>query len=278
MTGRLPKPLVPLFHRPLAAWALDACQRAGIQRFAVNTHHLAAAWEGFGNGADISFFHEPDLLDTGGGLKNIGPWMRGEPVLVHNGDIFSTMPLERLLASHAASGLPVTIAVRSAGTALHIALDASGERVTDIRKLLGKTEGTHLFTGIYCVNPEFLDLIPAGQKISVIPAFLQLAAAGKLGAVVIDEGDWRDLGDRDAYLLAHHELTLAPPIHPLAQIAAGAVVEQSVVGPGAIIAAGAIVRDSVIWPGAQVAVGAVLDGCVVFSESAVEGSHQQADL
>ena len=108
----------------------------------MNTHHLAGAWNGFGNGADLTFFHETELLDTGGGLKNIGPWMRGEPVLVHNGDIFSTVPLAKILAAHAASGLPVTIAVRSTGPALHIALDPSGRRVTDIRKLLGKADGT----------------------------------------------------------------------------------------------------------------------------------------
>lgn len=178
MTSRLPKPLVPLFHRPLAAWALDACQRAGIQRFAVNTHHLAGAWDGFGNGADVTFFHEPELLDTGGGLKNIGSWMRDEPVLVHNGDIFSTLPLEKLLAAHDASGRPVTIAVRSSGKALHIALDPTGGRVTDIRKLLGKTEGTHLFTGIYCVNPEFLDLIPTGKKSPSSPPFFNSPQSG----------------------------------------------------------------------------------------------------
>ena len=31
LTERLPKPLVPLFHRPLAEWAMEACVRAGIR-------------------------------------------------------------------------------------------------------------------------------------------------------------------------------------------------------------------------------------------------------
>ena len=47
LTDRLPKPLVPLFHRPLAEWAMEACARAGIERFAVNTHHLPEAWNDF---------------------------------------------------------------------------------------------------------------------------------------------------------------------------------------------------------------------------------------
>ena len=278
LTERLPKPLVPLFHRPLAGWAMDACVKIGIRRFAINTHHLPDAWQGFASDFDVTLFHEPELLETGGGLKNIGPWMDGEPVLVHNGDIFSTLPLEKLIAAHEQSGLPVTLAIRSEGPAQHIALDPSGNRVTDIRNLLGKAEGTHLFTGIYCVSPGFLDLIPANEKIAVIPAFLELAKTGQLGAVVLDEGVWLDLGDRESYLQAHRELALGPAIHPLATVETDALVERSVVGPGAVIESGAVVRDSVIWPGGRVSSGATLDRCIVFSETSVDGSHQNQDI
>ncbi|MEO5914982.1 MAG: sugar phosphate nucleotidyltransferase [Luteolibacter sp.] len=278
LTGRLPKPLVPLFHRPLAEWAMEACRRAGITRFAINTHHLPEAWNGFGVGTDVTLFHEPVLLETGGGLKNIGSWMGGDPLLVHNGDIFSTLPLEKLIAAHKASGLPVTLALRSEGTARHIAIDPSGSRITDIRNNLGIADGTHVFSGIYCVNPEFLDLIPPGEKISVIPAFLELAKAGQLAAVVLDEGVWLDLGDRDSYLQAHRELDLAPAIHPEATVEPGACVERTAIGPGAVIETGAVVRDSVVWPGGRVTSSAVLDRCIVFSENPAGGSHRDADL
>jgi NDP-sugar pyrophosphorylase family protein len=172
----------------------------------------------------------------------------------------------------------VTLALRSAGVAQHIALDSSGTRVTDIRNLLGKAEGSHVFSGIYCVSPAFLDRIPPGVKISVIPAFLELAKAGQLGAIVLNEGVWLDLGDRDSYLQAHRELNLGPAIHPLATVEAGAKVERSIVGPGAMIESGAIVRDSVIWSGGRVSAGAVLDRCIVFSATPAQGSHQAADL
>jgi NDP-sugar pyrophosphorylase family protein len=278
LTDRLPKPLVPLFHRPLAEWAMEACARAGIARFAVNTHHLPEAWNDFNLAYDVTFFHEPVLLETGGGLKNIQPWMGDEPLLVHNGDIFSTLPLEKLIAAHEASGLPVTLALRSEGVAKHIALDPSGSRVVDIRNSLGRAEGTHVFSGIYCVNPAFLDRIPAREKISVIPAFLQLAAAGQLGAIVLDDGVWLDLGDRESYLRAHRELDLGPAVHPQAVVVEGATIERSVIGPGAVVEAGAVVRDSVVWPGGRVASGAVLDRCIVFSTDPVREAHENRDL
>ena len=278
LTERLPKPLVPLFHRPLAEWTINACNRVGISRFAINTHHLPHAWAGFDTGKDLTFFHEPVLLETGGGVKNCAAWMGADPLLVHNGDIFSTLPLECLIEAHHASGLPVTLALRSLGNAKHIALDPTGSRVTDIRNQLGHAEGTHVFSGIYCVNPSFLDLIPAGEKISVIPAFLELAKMSQLGAIVLDEGVWLDLGDRDSYLQAHHELNLEPAIHPESAIEAGAIIERSVIGRGAIVAAGAVIRDSIVWPGGRVASGANLERCIVFSQDLVEGHHQNQDL
>jgi mannose-1-phosphate guanylyltransferase len=278
LTASLPKPLVPLFHRPLAAWALDACAAVGITHFAVNTHHLPEKWHDFGSGHEIEFFHEPILLETGGGLKNIEAWTADQPLLVHNGDIFSTMDLGKLIAAHDASGLPVTLALRSHGSAKHIALDASGGRVVDIRNSLNISAGSHVFSGIYCVNPSFLKLIPAGEKCSVIPAFLDLASHQLLGAITLDEGVWLDLGDRASYLRAHQELRLAAAVHPLAKVSTAAYLENTVVGPGAVIEAGAIVRNSVIWAGAIVTATAMLDQCIVYSETPVAGTHQNADL
>lgn len=280
LTERLPKPLVPLFHRPLAAWAMDACAGTGVSQFALNTHHLPAAWDDFSDvpaACGLSLFHEKILLETGGGLKNIESWIGGDDLLIHNGDIFSTLPLEKLVAAHRASGLPVTLAIRSQGLAKHIALDPSSSRVTDIHLMLGRAPGTHVFTGIYCVSPEFLEMIPAHEKISVIPAFLELARTGRLGAIILDDGVWLDLGDRDSYLQAHRELALAPPVHPLARID-GATLERSVAGPGAIVEPGAVVRDSVVWPGCRVSANAVLDRCIVFSAQPANGTHQDRDL
>ena len=279
LTHRLPKPLVPLFHKPLAGWAIEACQAIGISRFAVNTHHLSECWDIYrGSGLDLTLFDEPILLETGGGLKNIEAWIGDDPVLVHNGDIYSSIPLGKLVAAHEALSRPVTLALRSHGVAKHIALNGTGSLVTDIRGMLGKADGTHVFSGIYCVNPDFLKLLPPREKVSVIPAFLELARQGDLGAVVLDEGLWLDLGDREAYLQAHAELALAPPIHADARVHPDAVIVDSVIGPRALVAAGAVIRNSVLWPGARVESGADLAACVVYSGKPVSGFHCNEDL
>lgn len=251
LTDSFPKPLVPLFHKPLAEWAVEACEAVGCNRFAINTHHLPERWQEFGAGRDVTFFHEPILLETGGGLKNIESWLDEGSLLIHNGDIFSSMDLSQLVDAHESSGDEVTLALRSSGGEKRISL-GENNRVEDVRSEVRGLPGTHVFTGIYCVKKAFLKRIPAGEIIPVIPAFQELVLEGGIGAVVLDEGDWMDLGDVESYLAAHQQLALQAPIHPEAMIEDGAVIENSIIGKGARIRSGARVANSVVWPGADV--------------------------
>ncbi len=265
---------------------MAACARAGISRFAVNTHHLPQAWAEFNIPSlfpeladiDLTFFHEPILLETGGGLKNISSWIGKQPLLIHNGDIFSTLPLDKLISAHEASGLPVTLALRSQGEAKHIALDPTGRRVIDIRSKLNLAAGSHVFSGIYCIDPLFLKLLPTNEKVSIIPYFLDLAKNKLLGAITLDQGVWLDLGDRKSYFQAHRDLKLAAAVHPEAHVSNAAHVENTIIGPRAIVEPGAVVRNSIIWPGCRVGADAMLDHCIVYSETPANGNHQNADL
>lgn len=265
LTDVLPKPLVPLFHKPLAEWAVEACEAVGCRRFAINTHHLPEAWDGFGTGRDVTFFHEPVLLDTGGGLKRLEPWMEEGSLLVHNGDIFSSMDLSKLVVAHEESGDEVTLALRSAGMEKRISLGETG-RVEDVRGEVRGLAGTHVFSGIYCVRKAFLRRIPAGEVVSVIPAFQELVREGGIGGVVLDEGDWLDLGDVETYLAAHRQLALEAPVHPEAVIEDGAVIQASVIGKGALITRNSRVVESVVWPHAIVS-GEVRGRVVVSGEA-----------
>ncbi len=304
LTDRVPKPLVPFFHQPLIRHAWQACRDLGMRDFAINTHHLPGVWKdpalGFGAGSwevngeragngeeveqgclddtTVRLFHEPLLLETGGGLRNVSQWIGDEDVLVHNGDIFSSMNLEVLIAAHLASGLPATLALRSHGVSRHIAVDESHSRVIDIREKLSRATGTHVFSGVYCMNAGVLDCLPDDPVVSVIPAFLQLASQNRLGAVVMDKGQWFDLGERESYLAAHRISGIGPMIHASARIDPTAVVVSSVIGPDAVVPAGAVVRDSVVWPGSRLTGDADLHRCIVFSGVPVSGRQNDEDL
>jgi len=207
LTDACPKPLLPVGGRPLVTYAMDHCLSVGIRRFIVNTHHCATAYErAFPDrnwrGWPVLFRHEPVLLETAGGLKNIEDLLDPDgALLIYNGDILSDLPLEKLLEAHAASGREVTLVLRSQGGVMNVSLDAEG-RVCDLRGLLGNPGVRRCcFTGIYAAEKAFLGRLTPGKVESVVPVFVRMIAAepGSVGAVLIDEGRWEDIGSLEAY-------------------------------------------------------------------------------
>ena len=44
--------------------------------------------------------HEPELLETGGGIKNIEPLSEVAPFIAYSGDILTDIPLQPLIDEH----------------------------------------------------------------------------------------------------------------------------------------------------------------------------------
>lgn len=301
LTGQLPKPLIPVFHRPLISYAFDHLIHAGVSEFVVNTHHLPHAYaEAFPEGRygdrPITFREEnPVLLETAGGIANVRDLLGKDPFFVYNGDILTDLPLELLLEEHRRQGNLVTLALRSHGPALHIALDRASGRITDIHNILGTGHpGEFLFTGVYLCEPEFHQWLTPGKVESVIPIFLEMIRQGApLGGAVIDGGQWWDLGNRASYLEAHRAITesterfprhanaaeLLAAIHPEATVSDAASLRGlNVIGPGAVVNPGASLEDCLVWPGARVDESARLKDCIVRSSVTASGEHSGVDL
>jgi NDP-sugar pyrophosphorylase family protein len=104
-----------------------------------------------------------------------------------------------------------------------------------------------------------------------------------LGAVVLDEGHWWDLGSRAAYLEAHQtmhqQVETAPAISAKARVESGAVLRGlNVIGDAAVVESGAELEDCILWPGARITAGARLKRCIVRADITASGSHESADL
>ena len=287
LTERLPKPLIPIYGKPLITFAFDQLIAQGVKQIVVNTHHCHEAYrEAFPEeayrGARLIFEHEPVLLETGGGLKNAERHLQGAPFLVYNGDVLANVHLAKAVAHHRAGGNEVTLVLRSNGEPRHVALKEG--RIVDIAGRLGVTGADqYLFTGIYVVEPAFLKRIHEHTKISVIPIFMEMIKEGApLGGVILDEGEWWDLGTREKYLEVHEALAhrdfpgYGQPswvrIDPTAQIAKDARLQGFLAaGAGTVIEAGAQVTDCILWEGARVSAGSVLDRCIITSPARRQG-------
>jgi mannose-1-phosphate guanylyltransferase len=265
-----------------------------VGEFVVNTHHIPEAYNhafptGEYRNTPIHFRNEsPVRLETAGGIANVRDLLDGkESFIVYNGDILTDLPLAPLMQAHCAQDNIVTLVLRSRGPALHIGIDAERGIVTDIRNKLGTgNEGTHLFTGIYMVSPRFFEWLTPGKVESVIPIFLRLIADGhRVGATVIDDGQWWDLGSRDAYIEAHRANLGETSFGTMIDVHSKAIVSDqatlrgtNIIGPGAVVAAGARVEDCILWPEAIVAPGAQLRRCIVRSKIVANGVHENCDF
>lgn len=295
LTDDLPKPLIPIFGKPLLTFALDHLIAAGVESFVVNTHHLPDRFEeslgehGY-RGRPLRLLHEPVLLETGGGIKNAERFLTDETFLVYSGDILTDLPLAPLLEEHFRAGNDVTLALRSTGVASNVAFHDG--RVIDIGKRHGH-DGNFDYANVSVWNGSAFTRFSSGEKISFVPVLAEwIADGGKIGGAVIEEGRWFNLTSPAEYLAIHRTIMtegcrpdyLSPPDWPM-RISPDAIIDPSAkitgcsaIGAGCRIGAQAVVENSILWPGAQIAPCTRLKSCIVRTQRAAKGTLTDAIL
>ena len=203
MTDELPKPLIPIFQKPLITFAIDHLAAVGINKFVVNTHRHPKLFEDFFHGSDyathsVRLVHEPLLLETGGGIKNAEKYLGSDSFLTYSGDILTDVSLQPLIEEHLRRGNDVTLALRDTGLASHVAV--RDHRVVDIANRYG-VPGNLDFANIAVWNSAIFKRIPPQKKISFIPIVTKwIGEGGKIGGLVMNDGNWFNIGSRTEYL------------------------------------------------------------------------------
>ena len=295
LTHELPKPIVPIFQKPLITFAFDHLIDSGIEKFIVNTHRQPEAFasvfpENKYRGLPLEFVNEPVLLETGGGIKNVERQLGRDPFITYSGDVLTDLPMERLIKQHRDLKNDVTLVLRRTGLGSQIALRE--DRVVDIGNHRG-VPGDYDFANIALWNMSIFKRLPPGQKISFIPVLANwISEGGKIGGVVIDEGKWFNIGSRADYLEVHRiisqgdwrpafvkETDWPRAVHPSAMVDRSARIRGcSVVGKDCRVGAEAILDDTILWPGAQIASRSELVCCIVRPQKRVSGAHRNLDI
>jgi mannose-1-phosphate guanylyltransferase len=292
LTDTWPKPAVPFLGAPLLRRTLAVLSRAGVDRVALNTHHLpevmarVAGEEGARRGLEVTTVHEPVIQGTGGGLRGLQRALPGEDVVIAwNGDILFAPDLGPLLVEHRASGAAATMLLlpmppgRSYGV---VEIDGEG-RVQRI----GHPGPTPLpgctawhFSGVHLLSPRVFEAMSAeGPEDINHDVYPRLFGEGGVRGIAV-EASWSDLGSPATYLEAQADLLLgrvADPLGPESPLAgrsaSGALVEPGArVHPGADLAPDVFVAAGVDVPDrSRVRRSALLTGAIVAHGERVDG-------
>jgi NDP-sugar pyrophosphorylase family protein len=311
LTNHLPKPLVPVCGQPLANYTLALLKSHGLSSAVVNAHHLPEKIDQWAKEQEFELHllvESPQILGTGGGLKNASQWLEQEFVVV-NGDILCDVDLGALRRAirSLGEGPAAAMALRQQqeGESFGIVAADSGGCVVDLvglaqAKSIGAVDRTRHFTGIHALNQEALAKVPKGEACIVRTAYSEMVPQRQIAATQ-HTGLWVDLGTPERYLAANLgvlsgelKTTLDPlqtagwalagaresgcstrvQLHPSARIKAPFWIgEGAKIDAGVVLGPGSIIgKNAHIKEGARLSQTVVWDDCIVGSDNELENA------
>ena len=197
LTNDTAKPLLPLAGRTLLDHALDRFQAAGIEEAVVNAHwkaeRVVAATQGRA-APRLRVQLEPELLETGGGVRRALPLLGPGPFCVANGDAFWLDGPSPAIARLRARFDPETmdallllvrmVAVENAPGRGDFMMDPLG----GLRRPRAHEVAPFLYGGVQILHPRLLEPEPV-ERFSLNRCYDRAIAEGRLFGLVHD-GVW----------------------------------------------------------------------------------------
>ncbi|HEU5007396.1 MAG TPA: NDP-sugar synthase [Jatrophihabitantaceae bacterium] len=269
LTLSAPKPMLPTAGVPFLTHLISRIRDAGIEHVVLGTSYRADVFsEHFGDGAalgvELEYAVETEPLGTGGGIRNVAPRLRGDTVMIFNGDVLSGVDLRALLAKHEDTAADVTLYLtkvddpRAFGC---VPTDADGW-VTAFCEKDPNPVTDQINAGAYVFRREIIDTIPAGRAVSVErETFPGLLADGVRICGHVESTYWRDLGRPADFIAGSADLVLGLAPSPALPGPAGEalVLDGAAVDPSAVLRGG-----TTVGAGCVVGPEVVLDGAVLF--------------
>ncbi|MHC0052016.1 nucleotidyltransferase family protein [Actibacterium sp. D379-3] len=205
LTAARPKPLITVAGKPLIDHALDQVAGAGITRTVVNTHYHADQIAAHLTGRPgITLSHEtPDLLDTGGGLRQALPHLGQGPVFTMNTDAVWTgaNPLSQLAAAWDDDRMDALLLLVPRDRA--VGHTGPGDFLIEDRNHLTRGPG-HVYTGAQIIRTEGLRTIP--DTVFSLNLLWDAMLVDERIFGIVHRGGWCDVGRPESIKLAEDML------------------------------------------------------------------------
>ncbi len=209
LTENTPKPLVPVLGKPMIDHTLDILSDAGITNIFVNTHYFAEPLEEHLKTKEniTPIREEPEILETGGGLKNALPQIGAGLVFTLNCDSiwFDANPIQQLSSAWNASAMDGLLMLIKKPNAIGYA--GSGDffltEQAQLKRRGGAAEAPYVYSGVQIIKTDAL----AGIRDTCFSLNLlweQMIANNRLYGIVYD-GFWADVGYPEGIALAEQK-------------------------------------------------------------------------
>ncbi|MDH7578231.1 MAG: sugar phosphate nucleotidyltransferase [Bacillota bacterium] len=265
LTCERPKPMVPVLNRPCMEHIVNLLRRYRINEIGVTLQYLPEEIQNYFRdgeefGVRFKYFIEETPLGTAGSVKNAASFLN-ETFVVISGDALTDCNLQECFDFHREKRALATLVLTTVTCPLEYGVVIANKE-GKITRFLEKPGWGEVFsdtvnTGIYILEPEILEFIEPGKMVDFSKdLYPRLLAAGKPLYGFVTGGYWCDIGNVDAYLLAHYDLlegkTRLP--FPAAEVAPGVWVgEETEIDPKAQITPPVFIGERcVIGPGAQI--------------------------
>ncbi len=208
LTLTVPKPLLCLDSQKLVDYPLSLLAKGGVRKVVINLHHLGDmireyVGDGRRYGLNVSYSFEPEILGTGGGIKNAESFFGGEPFVCINSDSLIKADIKALIAAHLASNADATMVLKERKPSDPYAGVSVKEGIVK-----GFGDGDHFYTGLQVIGPRLLKILPPAGRISCLinDGYKKLIAAGGNVAAFIYSGYFSDLGTPERYERAKEDI------------------------------------------------------------------------
>ncbi|HEX9652896.1 MAG TPA: sugar phosphate nucleotidyltransferase, partial [bacterium] len=310
LTCSLPKPMVPVMNRPILEHIVHHLKKNHITDLVFLLYYEPKAIQDyFGDGSQlgvkITHISATEDYGTAGAVK-LAARLLDDTFVVLSGDGITDLDLTRLLDFHKQKRGMGTLALA------HVA-DPSpfGVVVTDaqqrITRFLEKPSWGQVFSdtvnmGIYALEPQLLDFIPAGKEFQFEKeVYPKLVEQGRLLYGFVDDCYWKDIGDLRTYHQVHRDvfenhlkLHVSEPhkkgawrgkgsklgkgvklvggvvIGENCHIGDGTTLHNAVLGDHCRIGHNSSIRDSILWSGARVGKNCELANDVIGRDVVIE--------
>ncbi len=292
LTVNIPKPMVPVANQPLMEYVIYLLRKHHFNDITAVLYHQPEVIKNyFGNGSkfgvDINYVEAKEDYGTAGAVRFAAQSFK-EPFIVISADLITDFDLEKIADYHKQKEALATVVLTRVSNPIAygiVILNKDGR----IKRFLEKPSWSEIFSdtincGIYILQPEILQYIPAGSPFDFSQDLfpLLLGDAQPLYGYVAS-GLWKDIGNLVEYGKIHTEISLEKNL----KIAKGALIsasariegidiigEKTAVGDDAAltnvsigrncqIGRGAVIKDSVLWDGVIIGAEARLERSVI---------------